>query len=95
MEYLRLLPSNYVCAVASNVWGSVPLHSTSVPAHPSPFRRPPAYAEQVSAESCGPARQVRTSTVSVRPPSSIPSRLSPTTVGPPFPAPRSSPCTGQ
>ena len=39
--------------------------------------------------------QVRTSTVSVRPPSSIPSRLSPTTVRPPFPAPRSSPCTGQ
>ena len=79
MEYLRLLPSNYVCAVASNVWGSVPLHSTSVPAHPSPFRRPPAYAEQVSAESCGPARQVRTSTVSGGPTTQIPCQLSPAT----------------
>ena len=50
-----------------------------------------------SSSNCifGRVLQVRTSTVSVRPPSSIPSRLSPTTVGPPFPAPRSSPCTGQ
>ena len=43
-------------------------HPVWLPVHPFLFRRLPARAVQVPTVSCGQARQVRTSTVSVRPP---------------------------